>query len=88
MADEETRDKPNPELPDPSDLEEVLASIDPTPVRMAHDYLNQSGIESFVFDTASSRMLGTTAAVPARLMVHADAAAEARKRLKDLGFED
>jgi hypothetical protein len=33
-------------------------------------------------------MLGTTAAVPARLMVHADAAEEARKRLKDLGFED
>ena len=89
MPDDENRDNPdNPEQPDPSDLEEVLASIDPTPVRMAHDYLNQSGIESFVFDAASSRMLGTTAAVPARLMVHADAAAEARLRLKDLGFED
>ncbi len=86
MADEEKPEKP--ELPDPSELEEILSSIDPTSVRMAHDYLKQSGIESFVFDTASSRMLGTTAAVPARLMVHADAAKEARKRLKDLGFED
>jgi hypothetical protein len=89
MPDDENPENPeSPEKPDPSDLEEVLASIDPTPVRMAHDYLNQSGIESFVFDAASSRMLGTTAAVPARLMVHADAAEEARKRLKDLGFEN
>jgi hypothetical protein len=31
-------------------------------------------------------MLGTTAAVPARLMVHAADAAEARSRLKELGF--
>jgi len=87
MADDDTRDKIDPTMPDPADLEEVLASIDPTPVRMAHDYLSQAGIESFVFDTASSRMLGTTAAVPARLMVHADAAADARQRLKIWGFE-
>ena len=30
---------PDKELPDPSELEEIFASIDPTPVRMAHDYL-------------------------------------------------
>ena len=65
-----------------------LASIDPTPVRMAHDYLNEAGIESFVFDTASSRMLGTTAGVPVRLMVHRDAAKDARDRLNDLGFTE
>ena len=77
---------PDKEPPDPSELEEVFASIDPTPVRMAHDYLTNAGIESYVFDTMSSRMLGTTAGVPVRLMVHRDAAADARQRLNDLGF--
>jgi Putative prokaryotic signal transducing protein len=76
------------ETPDPSDLEEIFASIDPTPVRMARDYLNEAGIESFVFDAGSSRMLGTTAGVPVRLMVHRDAVKEARDRLNDLGFTD
>ncbi len=74
------------EPPDPSELEEIFASIDPTPVRMAHDYLNEAGIESFVFDAASSRLLGTTVAVPTRLMVHRDAAKDARDRLNELGF--
>ena len=77
---------PDTEKPDPSELEEIFTSIDPTPVRMAHDYLTEAGIESFVFDAASSRMLGTTAGVPVRLMVHRDAAADARERLKDLDF--
>jgi Putative prokaryotic signal transducing protein len=77
---------PDREPPDPSELEEVFASIDPTPVRMAHDYLTDAGIESYVFDTMSSRMLGTTAGVPVRLMVHRDAADDARQRLNDLGF--
>ncbi len=76
------------EPPDPSELEEIFASIDPTPVRMAHDYLNEAGIESFVFDAASSRLLGTTVAVPTRLMVHRDAAKDARERLNELGFTD
>jgi hypothetical protein len=79
---------PGIEPPDPTELEEVFASIDPTPVRMAHDYLNEAGIESFVFDAGSSRLLGTTAAVPTRLMVHRDAAKDARDRLNDLGFTD
>ena len=75
------------EAPDPSELEEIFVSIDPTPVRMAHDYLTDAGIESYVFDAMSSRMLGTTASVPVRLMVHRDAAEDARERLKDLGFD-
>ena len=54
---------------------------------MAHDYLNDAGIESFVFDAGSSRLLGMTAAVPTRLMVHRDTAKDARERLKELGFE-
>ena len=76
------------QMPDPSELEEIFASIDPTPVRMAHDYLNDAGIESYVFDAGSSRLLGTTAAVPTRLMVHRDAAKDARERLNELGFTD
>jgi len=79
---------PGTELPDPSELEEVFASIDPTPVRMAHDYLNEAGIESFVFDAGSSRLLGMTSEVPPRLMVHRDAAKDARDRLNELGFTD
>jgi hypothetical protein len=76
----------NKEPPESSELEEIFTSIDPTPVRMAHDYLTDAGIESFVFDAASSRLLGTTAGVPVRLMVHRDAAKYARDRLNDLGF--
>jgi Putative prokaryotic signal transducing protein len=74
------------DTPDSSELEEILASIDPTTVRMAHDYLTDAGIESYVFDATSSRMLGTTAGVPVRLMVHRDAAKDARERLNELGF--
>jgi hypothetical protein len=55
---------------------------------MAHDYLTDAGIESYVFDAMSSRMLGTTAGVPVRLMVHRDAAKDARERLSELGFTD
>jgi hypothetical protein len=79
---------PDQEMPDPSELEEIFTSIDSTPVRMAHDYLSEAGIESFVFDAGSSRLLGTTAAVPTRLMVHRDAAKDARDRLNELGFTD
>jgi hypothetical protein len=72
---------------DPAELVEVLASIDSMQVRMAHDILASEGIESFIFDEGSSRMLGSTAAVPARLMVHADIHDDALKLLKELGFE-
>ncbi|HKD67651.1 MAG TPA: DUF2007 domain-containing protein [Candidatus Binataceae bacterium] len=72
---------------DPAELVEVLASIDPMQVRMAHDMLASNDIESFIFDEDSSRMLGSTAAVPARLMVHADARDEALRLLNELGFE-
>ena len=72
----------------PDELTEVFASIDPMQVRMAHDLLDGSGIETFIFDDDSSRMLGSTGAVPARLMVHAADADEARSRLKDLSFTE
>ncbi len=67
-------------------LVEVLASIDPTQVRIARDMLEGGGIECFVFDREGSRMLGTTAAVPVRLMVAVEDAEEAKGRLRDLGF--
>jgi len=72
---------------DPAELVEVLASINAMQVRMAHDMLQSNGIESFIFDEESSRMLGSTAAVPARLMVHADVREDALKLLNGLGFE-
>jgi hypothetical protein len=72
---------------DPAALVEVLASIDSMQVRMAHDMLESNGIESFIFDEESLRMLGSTAAVPARLMVHADVRDDALKLLGELGFE-
>lgn len=71
-----------------AELEQIFTSIDPMQVRMARDLLEGGGIEAFIFDGESSRMLGSTVAVEARLMVHADSAAEARSRLKELGFTD
>ncbi|HKV55874.1 MAG TPA: DUF2007 domain-containing protein [Candidatus Binataceae bacterium] len=67
-------------------LETVFQSIDPVQVRMARDLLQQGGLEAFIFDDESSRMLGSTVAVESRLMVHADSVAEALSRLKELGF--
>ncbi len=67
-------------------LEAVFQSSDPVRIRMAYDFLQQGGMEAFIFDGESSRLLGTTSAIEARVMVHADRAAEARYRLKELGF--
>lgn len=69
------------------ELAEVFASIDPTQMRIARDMLEGAGLECFVFDRESSRMLGTTAAVPTRLMVHRDRADEANSRLRELGLK-
>jgi hypothetical protein len=70
----------------PDELEEVFSSIESTPVQMARDLLSEAGFECWVFDAEGSRMLGTTAAIVARLMVHRDRAEAARKTLKELGF--
>jgi hypothetical protein len=67
-------------------LELVFKSIDPVSVQIACDFLQQGGIEAFIFDNEASRMLGSTSAVEARLMVPAGRLAEARLRLKQLGF--
>lgn len=71
-----------------AELVEVFSSINPLQVRIARDLLSDTGIECFVFDEQASRMLGTTAAVFARLMVHAERREEALEQLKNLGFEE
>ncbi|MBV8771145.1 MAG: DUF2007 domain-containing protein [Deltaproteobacteria bacterium] len=71
---------------EPATLETIFRSIDPVRVRMAHDLLQQAGIDAFILDGESSRMLGTTSAVESRVVVHAESVAEARLRLKELGF--
>lgn len=71
---------------EPIGLETVFQSIDPVRVQMARDFLQQGGVEAFIFDDEASRMLGSTSAIEARLMVPADRLAEARLRLKQLGF--
>ena len=73
---------------DESELVAVLASIDPTQMRMACDLLEGSGIPCFVFDGENSRMFGSSAAMPIRLMVHRDVAEDALARLKELGFPE
>ena len=77
---------PNDSTPPPEQLEEVFNSIDAVEVGMARDLLESSGMECFVFDAGASQMLGSTAAVTVRLMVHAEDAVEARQALKELGF--
>lgn len=71
---------------DERQLTEILAVIDPTQARIARDLLEGSGIKCWLFDAESSRMLGTTAAVPVRLGVKPEDVEEARARLKELGF--
>jgi Putative prokaryotic signal transducing protein len=73
---------------DDPELAVVFTTIDPTQMRIARDMMESSGMEVFVFDRDSSRMLGTTPGVPIRMMVHRDDADEARKRLKELGFAE
>jgi hypothetical protein len=73
---------------DETELVEVLASIDPTQMRMARDLLEGSGIPCFVFDSENSRMFGSSAAIPIRLMVHRDVSDDALARLKELGFPE
>jgi hypothetical protein len=73
---------------DESELVEVLASIDPTQMRMARDLLEGSGVPCFVFDGENSRMFGSSPAMPIRLMVHRDVAEDALARLKELGFPE
>ena len=71
-----------------SSLVEIFAHTDRMQIQIAHDLLESSGLDAFIFDGQTGAILGQYggALIPARLMVYADCAAEARSRLKDLGF--
>ncbi|MBF6560637.1 MAG: DUF2007 domain-containing protein [Candidatus Binataceae bacterium] len=69
-----------------SSLVEIFAHTDRMQIQIAHDLLESSGVDSFIFDEQGGAILGQYGVIPARLMVYADCAAEARSRLKDLGF--
>jgi hypothetical protein len=78
MADNAASDSPS--------LVQVFQNVDPTQVRIARDLLEGGGIQTFIFDGETARMLGSTVAIEARLMVPAESAADALARLKELGF--
>ena len=74
-------------LPDTDRLVSVFENIDQTLISMARDALASIDIESFIFDEHSSHMgYGGGRYVPARVMVYADEADEARQCLRELGF--
>jgi Putative prokaryotic signal transducing protein len=66
----------------------IYTNLDVMLLHMARDFLRDAGIETFIFDAETSRMLAFRgrAAVPPRLMVYADRAEEAREVLKELDF--
>jgi hypothetical protein len=70
------------------ELVTILSSEDPSEVLMARDILLEAGIEAFVFDAESSRMLGSTTAVQARLVVRVEDDARAREVLADFGYSN
>jgi len=74
--------------PAPDQLEEVFRTLDPIQVQIACDVLAEAGIDCFVFDANASRLWGRSPLVPARLMVPAADAGEARECLEGLGLGD
>jgi hypothetical protein len=74
--------------PDPERLVSVLENIDASLLWIARDMLASVGIESFILGEITPRMIVVTRmAMPARLMVYADKADEARECLHELGIE-
>ena len=75
--------------PNPNELVEVFDNIDTSLVLIARDALASVKIESFVFDVTTSGVLRTLSPLltPARLMVYADKAGEARECLRELGID-
>jgi Putative prokaryotic signal transducing protein len=73
--------------PNPDELVEVYANFDTMVVSFARDALESVDIKSFIFDENASRIgYGGAHYIPARLMVYADKAAEARDCLRELGI--
>jgi len=75
---------------DHAELVCIYKNLDEILVHMAQDFLRDAGIDAFIFDAETSRMLGIykgRAAVPPRLMVYGDCAEEAREVLTALDFK-
>ena len=71
----------------PDNLIEVYANFDAVVVSFARDALESVHIESFISDENASRIgFGGGHYIPARLMVYADKATEARDCLRELGI--
>jgi putative signal transducing protein len=75
--------------PNPNELVSVFDNIDTSLVLIARDVLASVKIDSFIFDATTSSILRTLSPLlsPARLMVYADKADEARKCLRELGID-
>jgi len=74
-------------LTSPDNLIEVYANFDSLVVSFARDALESVHIKSFIFDENATRIgFGGGHYIPARLMVYADKAAEARDCLRELGI--
>jgi putative signal transducing protein len=71
-----------------AELVTIYTNLDVMLLNMARDFLRDAGIEAFIFDAETSRILAFRgrAAVPPRLLVYAERAAEAREVLKELDF--
>ena len=74
--------------PDPDRLVSAFENIDASLLWIARDELASVAIESFILGEITPRLVVVTRmAMPARLMVYAERADEARRCLRDLGFE-
>jgi hypothetical protein len=75
--------------PDPNRLVSVFENVNGSLLWIARDELASVGVESFIIGENLARIAGSMlpSLFPARLMVYADKADEARQCLRDLGFE-
>lgn len=68
-------------------MRDILRSTDPTLIAFAEAMLAGEGIAAFVLDVHMSTLEGGIGALPRRLAVADDDAAQARRILRDLGID-
>jgi len=71
-----------------AELVTIYTNLDVMLLHIARELLRDGGIEAYIFDAETSRILGMygRAAVPPRLMVFADRVESAREILSAQGF--